>query len=1083
MNDPVSCSSTDSNKEITKEIRFAVVMYGGISLAIYMNGIAQELLGMVKATAPNAGKEVASQTSRTEQQAMSGKQETSSVYRKIADYLSNETSSAFRHKFVVDIISGTSAGGINGVFLAKSLVRGLDNLDALENIWLDEGDIDKLLNDSNSQPHLFPSKEPKTSLFNSQRMFAKLFEAFTKMEDKGTDFPHIESMDLFVTATDLRGIQVPLALSGGTAYEHIYKHVFPFRYREKSSSWEKTPNHFTKEFDPMLAFASRCTSSIPPAFEPVKIHETLKSVKSDWKTLFFKKYENIDPGAGAEQGVPELEEREFSDGGYLDNKPFGHAINAIHARQASCPIERKLLFIDPSPEMKDGQETNKEISFVKNGLLAFSMPRYETIREELNSLKQRNDWIKKVQHILDEKMFDQNKDELEKHIKNEFKNYALKSSADNREELSKNLFSFVWDEKYETIKEFWRYIANPKNEKREEKKDFNSMLNELGGAYTAYHYTRLNLLTDQLALMIAKASMVDEDFDIFNNVREYVKLWRIDYCTSFMSSNPKSTMMMAEKNFFREFDLDFRIRRLSFFRKNLEKAISEQKIVYLCFDKNNQTDYATEFDWNDNFIRSIRIFYDDIVKDNLKSYYILKERLLASGDENYLFSEWSLLSGDFSKEKIKSFFAQEYKHDSESGIAFKRLMERLGTFIKDGNNVLHHATLKASESIALAISKLSLDYPEIAGRLRLMYDYGYDLYDATTFQLFAGNDYGEGNVVDIYRISSADATTLWNEAETQKPKLAGIALGGFGGFLDRKWRRNDIMWGRLDAAEIIINALLPDLLVEKEKQLSSGEEREKLVRTEERKKKRQELITEVQEIIITETLDEWIAELESPKFSSQKDQDQCKTLYKIKTSMTTSSKGVGSGEPLWKKTFQENYDVERELEPEQGLRRLGRGAGVLSSMVERLDSGKGMLNKVGGYLKTLNWILLGMLDFSTPKTILGALSGYWLQLFMLASIAMIGLGFFFNIENVTFFGGALLAIDIVVLVVRRLLETHIHKVTGNPRLEWVLRLLLVLLLLVILLGLIPFYNIFMHHWSGFVSKLWNAYKEGILFFQ
>jgi hypothetical protein len=34
-----------------QEIRFAVVLYGGVSLAIYMNGIAQELLRMVRASA------------------------------------------------------------------------------------------------------------------------------------------------------------------------------------------------------------------------------------------------------------------------------------------------------------------------------------------------------------------------------------------------------------------------------------------------------------------------------------------------------------------------------------------------------------------------------------------------------------------------------------------------------------------------------------------------------------------------------------------------------------------------------------------------------------------------------------------------------------------------------------------------------------------------------------------------------------------------------------------------------------------------------------------------------------------------
>jgi hypothetical protein len=40
---------------ITNEVRYAVVMYGGVSLCIYINGVAQELLEMAKATAPDAG--------------------------------------------------------------------------------------------------------------------------------------------------------------------------------------------------------------------------------------------------------------------------------------------------------------------------------------------------------------------------------------------------------------------------------------------------------------------------------------------------------------------------------------------------------------------------------------------------------------------------------------------------------------------------------------------------------------------------------------------------------------------------------------------------------------------------------------------------------------------------------------------------------------------------------------------------------------------------------------------------------------------------------------------------------------------
>jgi hypothetical protein len=40
---------SNTNQERTKEVRFAVVMYGGGSLAIYINGIAQEFLKLALA--------------------------------------------------------------------------------------------------------------------------------------------------------------------------------------------------------------------------------------------------------------------------------------------------------------------------------------------------------------------------------------------------------------------------------------------------------------------------------------------------------------------------------------------------------------------------------------------------------------------------------------------------------------------------------------------------------------------------------------------------------------------------------------------------------------------------------------------------------------------------------------------------------------------------------------------------------------------------------------------------------------------------------------------------------------------------
>jgi len=164
-----------------QEVRFAVVMYGGVSLAIYINGVAQELLEMVRASALLPGGGLAHQD-------LSG---SGRIYRRIAQYLGSEhgdpallagdhPGAPLRTKFVVDIISGTSAGGLNGIFLAKALANDQD-MKGLTRLWMEEGDIARLLNDEESvrnEPTLTPAKcQSPQSLLNSERMYDKLLTA------------------------------------------------------------------------------------------------------------------------------------------------------------------------------------------------------------------------------------------------------------------------------------------------------------------------------------------------------------------------------------------------------------------------------------------------------------------------------------------------------------------------------------------------------------------------------------------------------------------------------------------------------------------------------------------------------------------------------------------------------------------------------------------------------------------------------------------------------------------------------------------------------------------------------------------
>jgi Protein of unknown function (DUF3376) len=86
----------------------------------------------------------------------------------------------------------------------------------------------------------------------------------------------------------------------------------------------------------------------------------------------------------------------------------------------------------------------------------------------------------------------------------------------------------------------------------------------------------------------------------------------------------------------------------------------------------------------------------------------------------------------------------------------------------------------------------------------------FESYDLVSFPTAYGA-ITDATRVDVIRISPLDATSLIDEgsASDGRRKLAGDQFNHFGGFFDRAWRRNDLLWGRLDAAERLIESLLP----------------------------------------------------------------------------------------------------------------------------------------------------------------------------------------------------------------------------------------------------------------------------------
>src|SRR6185436_10447851 len=116
-----------------QEVRFALVLYGGASLAIYIHGVTQEFFHLVRSTAVDAqGRLILSDVE------LEG---TERVYRKLA----SSPDGTVRTRLLVEIASGSSAGGINAIFLGKALANG-QTLDQVSKLWLDQADAQNLWN-------------------------------------------------------------------------------------------------------------------------------------------------------------------------------------------------------------------------------------------------------------------------------------------------------------------------------------------------------------------------------------------------------------------------------------------------------------------------------------------------------------------------------------------------------------------------------------------------------------------------------------------------------------------------------------------------------------------------------------------------------------------------------------------------------------------------------------------------------------------------------------------------------------------------------------------------------------------------
>src|SRR5258705_12152500 len=121
--DPVSATNhTAGGSPVReKELRIALVCFGGVSLAIYMHGISKEILKLVRASA--ALHAIADRSWRGKASFFDfadpddPEHDTEEVYFELLREIGRDV----ELRVVVDIIAAASAGGINGAMLAREV--------------------------------------------------------------------------------------------------------------------------------------------------------------------------------------------------------------------------------------------------------------------------------------------------------------------------------------------------------------------------------------------------------------------------------------------------------------------------------------------------------------------------------------------------------------------------------------------------------------------------------------------------------------------------------------------------------------------------------------------------------------------------------------------------------------------------------------------------------------------------------------------------------------------------------------------------------------------------------------------------
>ncbi len=762
-----------------KELRLALVCFGGVSLAIYMHGVTKEILKLVRASYAyhSLPKDGTRETASFADNIRPGDTEYDSEHAYFE--LLQEIGRHVDLRVVVDVVSGASAGGINGIILARALAHDL-RIDHFRNLWLREADVSRLLDPKKKagqfskfymRPLLWLASRSrlgrvlldtevrdKISLFTRSRWFEPPFdgqhlarqllaglEAMGDPETPGASLmPTQLALDLFITLTDFYGYLQHIPIHDPPfVRDREHRHMLRFSYRRWPNGEEQSD--FTSADAPALAFAGRATSAFPGAFPPAQIDDIERLMLEqgrEWarKQAFLEK--NFPDYFRAEL---DPENTSFVDGGVLANKPFAAAMKAIRGRPAYREVDRRLVYIDPQPLRPAPPPSGRVPGFfrVLKGALS-DIPRNEPIADELIGVARFNERVRHLRGVIDA---------TQPQIAGLVAESAPRNLDASLSELEIRL---------------WRMQASER------------AVQEAGFAYEGYVRLKLGAVLEFVQRLICRACRFGVQSTEAQWVRHALLRWAEERqvchtATQFERAIPGASpeQLPPWVRFLLRFDVSFRQRRLRFLIQRLNQLYGK---------------------------------LGDPLHTGLKAEQLDEmKRLLYEAQESLRRFDGGNGIGEAAADQARLLFFRRIQPQQPAQLAADA-----AAFAAANMDAIDAVIDRLAKDIDLDRSTGQLDalFAELEpedwsaeARRDLLVSYiGFPFWDVLTFTITNWRDLGEFNEIRIDRISPEDAVTI-----RRGNTLKGIHLGRFGGFFSRVHRENDYLWGRLHAVDRLID--------------------------------------------------------------------------------------------------------------------------------------------------------------------------------------------------------------------------------------------------------------------------------------